>query len=141
VDNTEHHIEFFTSSQFEQPKELTEFLQKTLTKNPCNKYCIDCKKNKTTHCILWIGSLVCEGCSIGHTQFPNATMSKCYVKEVYKEHWDDYQLSSIQIGGNSKLFEIMKEYDLLELEFDKKYKHPALVWYQKHHRAAMDNAL
>ena len=35
----------------------------------------------------------------------------------------------------------MKEYDILDLEFDKKYKHPALRWYERQHRAAMDDTL
>ena len=93
-------IEFVTSSQYEQPKELTEFLKAHLTKNPYNKYCIDCKKNQTTHALIWLGTLVCEGCAIGHQQFPDYSMSKNYIKNVYKDQWDDYQLRSIQIGGN-----------------------------------------
>jgi len=34
------------------------------------------------------------------------------VKDVYGEHWDDYQLKSICLGGNEPLFELMREYQL-----------------------------
>jgi hypothetical protein len=52
-------IEFFKSSEFAQPSEVTEFF-KTQLKNPFNKYCIDCKKKKTTHALVWLGIYVCE---------------------------------------------------------------------------------
>ena len=32
----------------------------------------------------------------------------------------------------------MKEYDILDLEFDKKYRHVAIKWYQKYHMACVD---
>lgn len=59
------------------------------------------------------------------------------------ENWDDYQLRSIQIGGNKKLFEILKEYDLDTNEsssavIKKKYKHEAVQWYRKRHMWQMD---
>jgi hypothetical protein len=117
----QHHIEFFKSSELEQPAELKEHLQTVMTGNPFNKYCIDCKKNKTTHCLIWLGSFVCEGCAINHLNLPNGSMSRCYVKDCFNEQWDDYQLRSIHYGGNKALFEIMKEYDILELDFNKKY--------------------
>lgn len=35
----------------------------------------------------------------------------------------------------------MKEYDIIDLEFEKKYSHPALIWYRKHHMAQVDDLL
>ena len=57
-------------------------------------------------------------------------MRNCYIKEIYKqpaegadkktripsdEHWDDYQLRSMQVGGNKALYDVLNEYKLLEL--------------------------
>ena len=108
----DHHISFFTSSQFEQHPDLTEYLKKILSENPFNKYCIDCKKNKTTHFLVWLGSFVCESCSIEHLNLPYGSQSRTMVKNILNDHWDDYQLRSIAIGGNKPLFEILKEYEI-----------------------------
>jgi len=61
-----------------------------MTENPFNKYCIDCKKKKTTHCLIWLGTFVCEGCAVNHINLPNGCQSKSYVKDVFNENWDDY---------------------------------------------------
>ena len=51
------------------------------------------------------------------------------MKDVYHEYWDDYQLKSIQIGGNKMFIDYMREYDLLDEALSKKYTHPATQWY------------
>lgn len=109
-----------------------------MTGSPFNKYCIDCKRNKTTHALVWLGIFVCESCSVKHLNLPNASQSRIFVKNALKEHWDDYQLRSIQLGGNKNFFDILKEYEIVELDFNKKYKHPAVLWYEKDLRAKMD---
>ena len=92
----EEEVELFKTSTIAQPKEVTEFLQKLITKNPFNKYCIDCKKNLTTHALLWLGTFVCETCAHQHLNMVNySKQSRTYVKRILKEHWDDYQLRSI----------------------------------------------
>ena len=88
-------IKCVTSSQYPIPPELTDFLKKNMTGSPFNKYCIDCKRNKTTHALIWLGIFVCEGCSIQHLNLPNGCQSRMFVKDALKEHWDDYQLRSI----------------------------------------------
>ena len=91
----QHHITFFLTSEIKQPEELTEFLKNEMTGTPFNKYCIDCKKNQTSHFLVWLGTFVCQGCAIMHLNLPHGCQSKSYVKEVYKDHWDDYQLKSL----------------------------------------------
>ena len=41
----------------------------------------------------------------------NSSQSKVYVKDRY-EHWDDFQIKSAVIGGNKKLFSLLKEYEI-----------------------------
>ena len=87
----EHHIQFFKTSDLDPLKELDEFLKKEMTKTPFNKYCIDCKKKQTTHCVVVYGIFVCEDCATSHLyDYPNGAMSYCYVKKCSGEFWDDY---------------------------------------------------
>ena len=58
---------YFKASDFAQPPELQEFLKSKL-QNPFNKYCLDCKKNLTTHALIWLGTFVCAGCAKIHRQ-------------------------------------------------------------------------
>lgn len=55
--------------------------------------------------------------------------------------WDDYQLRSVQLGGNKALFEIMKEYEITDLDFAKKYNHKAIKWYITKHKSDMDGTI
>jgi hypothetical protein len=47
-------------------------------------------------------------------------MSKSYVKDIFLEQWDDYQLASIsfEFGGNKVFFEFIKEYNIQGLPID-----------------------
>ena len=108
----EHHIQFLKSSESEQPPEVKAFLTQEL-KSPFNKFCIDCKKQKTTHALIWLGTYVCAGCKNRHmTELPYGSMFQIYPKEIMKEQWDDYQLMSIQLGANKAIFEHFKEYGI-----------------------------
>jgi len=134
-----HEIVFFKSSTLARPQAVSDFLKKTHSKIAFNKYCIDCKKNQTTHALIWLGTFVCESCANMHLDhLPNGCQSRTYVMRVAEEHWDDYHLRSVQLGGNKALFELLKEYDALELDFQKRYKHPAITWYKRKHAARMD---
>ena len=79
---------FFKSSTIEQPAELKKFLEEKMT-TPYNKYCLDCKNKQTTHCIDWLGVYVCEECANTHIDTFGGNQYS-YVKDVYKEQWDDY---------------------------------------------------
>jgi hypothetical protein len=50
-------------------------------------------------------------------------MSKAYIKEVFGEQWDDYQLAAVshEFGGNKQFFEMLKEYDHQTLPLYSKY--------------------
>lgn len=136
----QHEVVFFKSSTLARSQTISDFLKKLHTKNAFNKYCIDCKKNATTHALIWLGTFVCETCANMHLDhLPNGCMSRTYVKKVAEEHWDDYHLRSVQLGGNKPLFDILKEYQIQDLDFEKRYKHPALNWYKRRHAAKMDS--
>lgn len=93
---------FFKSSTTEQPAALKKFLEEKLS-TPYNKYCLDCKNKPTSHCIVWLGSYVCEDCAAVHMEAFGGNQYS-YIKDIYKEQWDDYQLRSVCLGGNQPLF-------------------------------------
>lgn len=102
-----------------------------MTKIAFNKYCIDCKKNITSHFHVFYGIFLCSGCADQHLEICEGRLSRCYIKDVLAESWDDYQLRSVENGGNGALYEILKEYNIIELEFTKRYKHEAVQWHRK----------
>lgn len=59
--------------------------------------------------MLWLGSYVCKDCSQEHL-VSSGGFSFCYIKDLYNEQWDDYQLRSPALGGNEELFALMKDY-------------------------------
>ena len=67
-------------------------------------------------------------------------MIRSYVKDLYEEHWDDYQLASVsaRFGGNRRFDELLKEFRINELPIDEKYEHPAVKYYARKHLALLD---
>jgi hypothetical protein len=67
-------------------------------------------------------------------------MSRSYIKEIFLEQWDDYQLSSISFehGGNKNFFNFIKEYNIQSLPIEEKYKHKATLYYQRKHQAKLE---
>lgn len=67
-------------------------------------------------------------------------MSKSYIKDIFNEHWDDYQLNavSVQYGGNKRFFEFIKTYDIHLLTINEKYKHKSAKYINKRLEAQLD---
>ena len=89
---------------------------------------------------LWLGAYICKPCAATLIEHCGGNRN-CYIKDVFNEQWDDYQLRSLAHGGNQNLFAILKEYDLITTHLFQSYWHPALVWYRKQHMAKMDSRL
>ena len=85
-----HHDVFFKTSEFQMHPKIKEFLTTKMKGNPFNKYCLDCKKKKTTHFLVEYGIFVCKDCAHLHQKANNFAISNLNVKHVLKEHWDDY---------------------------------------------------
>ena len=135
--NEKDEVTFVSVAHIEQPAALKKFFKDKLS-DPFNKYCIDCKKNQTTHAVIWIGAFVCGECAQQHKSRGGNFNS--YIKDIYKEHWDDYQLRSICLGGNKALFDLMKDYKIESQPLATKYKHACIQWYKKRHLALMDGS-
>ena len=55
------------------------------------------------------------------------------IKEVFKEQWDDYQLKSLAHGGNSNLFNHLKEYGMENQSIVANYNKASMKWYRGQH--------
>ena len=55
-------VKAFKTSGMEQSQELKSYLEEVMA-NPFNNFCIDCKQNKSTHAIVWLGAFVCGDCA------------------------------------------------------------------------------
>ena len=82
------HVKSFTTSQVTQSPQLKNYLEDLLL-IPFNTFCVDCKENRTTHAVVWLGAFLCKDCAdkllkaVGGNQY-------CYIKDIFGEHWDDY---------------------------------------------------
>lgn len=78
-------MKFFKTSGLKQPLKVREFLQKEMTGNAFNKFCLDCKKRKTSHFVVYLGIFVCFDCATAHSKLDYFEKSRCYIKDVDKE--------------------------------------------------------
>lgn len=108
--------------------------------NPFNHYCLSCKTQYSTHAILWLGAYCCVDCAKKVSDKSNG-YAECYIKSIFNEQWDDYQLRSVALGGNQAVFDIMREYNLETKPLHEVINHAALKWFRKYHIAMMDGVM
>ena len=95
----------FKTSEIQQPPELTAYLEE-VTCDPFNHYCLNCKQNQSTHFLVVMGAFICESCSNAFLKTCGGNKN-CQIKNVFRDHWDDYQLRSIAFGGNQSIFNML----------------------------------
>ena len=105
---------------YAQPPPMKAFLQGLLA-DPFNTYCVDCTKNLSTHANITYGTFICVNCANIHSvQFGQ---DKSYVKPIFEDLWDSYQMKLIAISGGNKVFyDFMKEYKSESAPIPIKYK-------------------
>ena len=75
------------------------------------------------------GTFICGECVREHEK--EFTMFQSYVKPLFTEAWDGFQLRCVQLGGNKKFFEFLKEYGKEREPIAKKYNTNAALYYKK----------
>jgi len=109
---------------------VTVLLTELLQRDTYNKFCIDCNRNESSHANITFGTFICGDCAKIHIQ--NIGMDKHYVKPIFGDTWDSYQLKMVQIGGNKKLWDFLKQYNGLETKMvQNKYESAAAKYYKK----------
>lgn len=116
--------------RLEQPASLTALLTEILQRDTYNKFCIDCNRNESTHASITYGTFVCQDCANAHMQLLG--MEKSYIKPIFGDTWDQYQIRLIQFGGNKRLWDFFKQYNGLEQKpILAKYKSAAASYYRR----------
>ena len=57
-------------------------------------------------------------------------MFMCYIKPLFDEAWDTFQITCIQVGGNQRFFEFLREYGKERDPIPKKYDSSAAKYYR-----------
>ena len=87
IDSTEveskPQVKSFQTSQMAQSTELKVYLEEVIS-NPFNNFCIDCKQNKTTHAIVWLGAYICGDCAKAIIDAQGGNQH-CYIKDIFNE--------------------------------------------------------
>lgn len=58
-------------------------------------------------------------------------MFDSYIKVVFEECWDQFQLQTVLMGGNKKFYEFMKDYNKEREPILKKYQTTAAQYYRR----------
>ena len=119
--------------EVKQPEHQTEILANLLL-NPFNKFCVDCTKNESTHCNVSYGTFICETCASIHLDAFG--MDKSYVKSIFHDLWDSYQMKIVTVGGNQPFWDFLKEYQSEQKPLLTKY-HTSEAGYYKRRLAAL----
>ena len=92
-----------------------------------NKKCADCGNNDVSFGSINNGIIICNICANEHKKLGN---SLSYLRS-FNQKWDDYLLSYIKTGGNSRFIQFVKEYKIDSMEIEKKYKTKACEYYRE----------
>jgi ADP-ribosylation factor GTPase-activating protein 1 len=85
---------------------VTALLTDLLQRDTYNKFCIDCNRNESTHANITYGTFICGDCAKIHIN--NIGTDKHYIKTIFVDTWDTYQIKIIQAGGNKRLWDFFK---------------------------------
>ena len=85
---------------------MKDLLNDLLSRDTYNKFCIDCNRNESSHANITYGTFICEECAKVH--LIALGMDKSYVKPIFGDVWDSYQLKTVQYGGNKRLWDFFK---------------------------------
>ena len=118
------------------PHDLQTYLDDQL-QIPFNKFCVDCKREKSTHFVVVLGVFVCSDCSNQLILAANGN-SNCLIKNTRGEHWDNYQLKSLAYGGNEKLFHFLREYGAERKTLSDNFNKDILKYYRTVHLAKIE---
>ena len=83
----------------------THMLKKLVHEDQFNAFCIDCQKNRSTHANISFGVFICQDCAKFH--MANFPMYESYIKNVFDECWDKFQLAKIWLRYPNYLLETL----------------------------------
>lgn len=78
---------------------------------------------------MTFGTFICSDCAEKHTQI--FSQFQCYIKPLFSEAWDNFQIACMQKGGNKRFFEFLREYGKERDVIGKKYDSAVAHYYRR----------
>jgi ribosomal protein L37AE/L43A len=97
-----------------------------LEKDYENKICVECKSPMPTHASINNAILMCGNCAEKHKELG---YNISYIREL-KSDWDQYLLTYLERGGNSRYIRLCKKYDLENMPIEQKLKTKIFEYYR-----------
>ena len=111
-----------------QGSAIGTYLRKRINEEQFDAFCIDCQNNRSSHCNVTFGTFLCGECVAVHeATYP---MFQCYIKPLFDEAWDTFQITCVQVGGNQRFFEFLRDYGKERDPIARKYDSGAAKYYR-----------
>ena len=95
-----------------------------------NKICFDCGGKPANWASITNGIFLCLNCSGSHRSLG---VNVSYIKSVILDKWNDNQVKMMLNGGNTKLAELLEEYQVdADTDFKTLYNSHLMDYYRKH---------
>lgn len=78
---------------------------------------------------VFFGTFICAACAELHEQTFSPFQS--YIKPLFEDAWDNFQLNCVQNGGNKRFFEFLRDYGKERETIAKKYDSSAALYYRR----------
>ena len=75
------------------------------------------------------GTFICEDCSKIHEE--TFSQFQCYIKPLFLDAWDNFQINCVRVGGNKRFFEFLRDYNKERDSIHKKYDTTIANFYRK----------
>ena len=109
--------------------DIRAYLDRRMNENQFDAFCIDCQNNRSTHCNVTFGTFICADCAQIHAH--NFPMHESYIKAIFDECWDTFQITSVQVGGNQRFYEFAQQYGNERNPIAKKYSQTSAKYYRR----------
>lgn len=94
-----------------------------------NKICFDCGGKPANWASINNGIFLCLNCSGNHRSLG---VNISYIKSVVLDKWNDNQVATMLSGGNTKLADLLEEYEVgSDTDFKTLYNSKLMDFYRK----------
>lgn len=92
-----------------------------------NKICVECKSPMPGFVSINNAILLCENCANKHRELG---YNISYIREI-KDEWDQYLLTFLERGGNSRYIRFTQKYELTEMSIEEKLQTKIMEYYRR----------